>query len=96
MSIRTIFQIRLSGWPDTRVQPLACLCGLIQEGIVTSLKMISPAVVILAAIALVATCGTGSEAHARKAVKQSAVQAPAPQPVKMRYYGGPKSPMYPG
>jgi hypothetical protein len=52
----------------------------------------APAVVgLLAAVALVlAGCASG-EAEKRRGEVQ-----PPPKPVKLRYYGGPKSPMYPG
>jgi hypothetical protein len=56
--------------------------------------------ILMGAIALVeASCADSAAARKTLAVK---VNTPRPQeeqaqnPVKLRYYGGPKSPMYPG
>jgi hypothetical protein len=59
------------------------------------------AVLLASAIALIIAAGTGGEAKQRMAIKKNAYAqaAPAPlqqqKPVKLLYYGGPKSPMYP-
>lgn len=47
------------------------------------------------AIAVIAAGCSGSEAGARKAAVVKASAAPQEKPIKLRYYGGPKSPMYP-
>jgi hypothetical protein len=55
--------------------------------------------VMVAAMAV--GCGSG-EARARKRARpifhifHAAQSVPLEKPVRMRYYGGPKSPMYPG
>jgi hypothetical protein len=59
-----------------------------------------PAVWLAGAIALVIAAGTGSEARQRKVVtaaKAYAQDTPVQQqkPVKLRYFGGPKSVMSP-
>jgi hypothetical protein len=68
-----------------------------QERLLWSLIAIPGAIVLLAAIS------TNSEARARHStgiVRHSTVMMPATvqqqKPIKLRYYGGPKSPMYPG
>lgn len=46
----------------------------------------------------VAVGSTASYAHAHRAKVKSVMAAPQPAPVqqvRLRYYGGPKSPMYP-
>jgi hypothetical protein len=46
----------------------------------------------------VAVGSTASYAHAHRAMAKSVVEAPQSAPVqqvRLRYYGGPKSPMYP-
>jgi hypothetical protein len=59
-----------------------------------------PILILMGAIALVeASCADSAAARKALAVKAN---TPRPQeeqaqkPVKLRYYGGPKSPMYPG
>ena len=51
---------------------------------------------LASAIAVVAAGCSDSEAGARKAAVVKANAAPPEKPIKLRYYGGPKSPMYPG
>jgi hypothetical protein len=53
-----------------------------------------PALVGLLAIAIVASCVT-NDAGARKTALAKSVAAQQEKRVKLRYYGGPKSPMYP-
>jgi hypothetical protein len=58
-------------------------------------------IVLAGAFAIVAAGCIGSDARARKAAvtkaNSSPIQSHQPEkPIKMRYYGGPKSPMYPG
>ncbi len=50
------------------------------------------------AIALIMASCANSDATARKAAltKATATQTQEQKPVKLRYYGGPKYPMYPG
>jgi hypothetical protein len=52
----------------------------------------------VAVVALVAAGCSSSEAGNRhKGARQGIVEVqPSPKPIKMRYFGGPKSPMYPG
>jgi hypothetical protein len=54
-----------------------------------------PLIWLVGAIALIAAGCANSEAAARK--KKALTVSPAPQekPVRLRYYGGPKSPRYP-
>jgi hypothetical protein len=59
------------------------------------------AIVLAGAFAMIAAGSINSDARARKAAVTKAGAAPIQsqqpeKPVKMRYYGGPKSPMYPG
>ena len=59
------------------------------------------AIVLAGAFAMIAAGCINSDARARKAAVTKASQAPIQsqqpeKPIKMRYYGGPKSPMYPG
>jgi hypothetical protein len=66
-----------------------------------SKRISSFAIVLAGAFAMIAAGSINSDARARKAAATKAntppVQAQQPEkPVKMRYYGGPKSPMYPG
>ena len=60
-------------------------------------KVLRVAGLVGAVAVLVAGCISGS-ADARKAAqwKSSTQSQPEEKPVKLRYYGGPKSPMYPG
>jgi hypothetical protein len=59
------------------------------------------AIVLAGAVAMIAAGCINSDARARKAAATKAIAAPMQsqqpeKPIKMRYYGGPKSPMYPG
>jgi len=54
-----------------------------------------PTILLAGAIALIAAVGTNSEAGARKAVLKKASTIQQAKPIKLRYYGGPKSSMYP-
>jgi hypothetical protein len=57
-----------------------------------------PIIWLATAVAVIAAGCTNSDAGTRKAaLMKAASAAPAPQekPVKLRYYGGPKSPRYP-
>jgi hypothetical protein len=60
-----------------------------------------PAVWLAGAAVVTMAVGATGDALARRAVKKAhasvAALAPAPQqkPVRLRYFGGPKSPMYP-
>jgi hypothetical protein len=59
------------------------------------------AIVLAGAFAMIAAGCISSDARVRKAAvtKESTapIQSQQPEkPIKMRYYGGPKSPMYPG
>jgi hypothetical protein len=57
--------------------------------------LIWPTICLASAIAvIVAGCGN-SDAGARKAALMKANAAPQEKPIKLRYYGGPKSPTYP-
>ena len=61
----------------------------------------SLAIVLAGAFAMIAAGCSSSDARARKAAATKASTAPVQsqqpeKPIKMRYYGGPKSPMYPG
>jgi hypothetical protein len=47
------------------------------------------------AIALIVAGCTNSDAGARKAALMKASTAQQQKPIKLRYYGGPKYPMYP-
>jgi hypothetical protein len=49
----------------------------------------------LAVIALLAAGCTNSDAGVRKAALKAST-TPQQKPIKLRYYGGPKYPMYPG
>jgi hypothetical protein len=68
----------------------------------TSPKTIgSFAIVLAGAFAMITAGCISSDARARKAAVTKASASPIPsqqpeKPIKMRYYGGPKSPMYPG
>jgi hypothetical protein len=68
------------------------------ESIMKSSKAISSVIVgLIAAVALVWAGCASSEAGTRKGVKHHSAEAQTTaKPVKMRYFGGPKSPMYPG
>jgi len=63
-------------------------------------RIVRPLIIgLFGAISLIASGCTNSDAGARKAalMRASAAQKQQPQkPIRMRYYGGPKSPMYPG
>jgi hypothetical protein len=55
-----------------------------------------PAIIwLLGAVALSTTSCTNSDAGARRAALRDAAAAQEQKPVKLRYYGGPKYPMYP-
>ena len=59
------------------------------------------AIVLAGAFATIAAGCISSDARARKAsatkASTSPIQSQQPEkPIKLRYYGGPKSPMYPG
>jgi len=59
------------------------------------------AIVLAGAFAMIAAGCVNSDARARKAAVTKASTAPIQsqqpeKPIKLRYYGGPKSPMYPG
>jgi hypothetical protein len=54
-----------------------------------------PAVVGLLAIAMIIASCVTNDAVARKTTPAKAVATQQEKPVKLRYYGGPKSPMYP-
>jgi len=54
-----------------------------------------PIILVAGVIALTAAAGTNSEACARKAALTKAITTHQEKPIKLRYYGGPKSPMYP-
>jgi hypothetical protein len=59
------------------------------------------AIVLAGAVAMIVAGCFSSDARARKAAPAKASTAPVQsqqpeKPIKMRYYGGPKSPMYPG
>jgi hypothetical protein len=44
-----------------------------------------------------AGCSSSEAGYRHKGARQGIVEVqPPPKPVKMRYFGGPKSPMYPG
>jgi hypothetical protein len=67
----------------------------------TERPLISPAVWLASALALIVTADTSAEAKrlatiAKKTYAHAAL-APLPkqEPAKLRYYGGPKSPMFP-
>ncbi len=53
---------------------------------------------LVAVVALVvAGCSSSEAGYRHKGARQGIVEVqPPPKPVKMRYFGGPKSPMYPG
>jgi hypothetical protein len=52
------------------------------------------AVGLLATAMIIASCAT-NDAGARKAAPAKTAATQQEKPVKLRYYGGPKSPMYP-
>ena len=59
------------------------------------------AIVLAGAFTMIAAGCINSDARARKAAVSKASAAPIQnqqpeKPIKLRYYGGPKSPMYPG
>jgi hypothetical protein len=59
-------------------------------------KLLSGRIILLASVfALVAASCTSSKAGAHKAGLAKAGTAQQEKPIKLRYYGGPKSPMYP-
>jgi hypothetical protein len=60
-------------------------------------RIVRPLIVgLVGAISLIAAGCTNSDAGARKAaLMTSAAQEQPQKPIRMRYYGGPKSPMYP-
>jgi hypothetical protein len=52
---------------------------------------------LVAVVALVAAgCSSSEAGYRHKGARQGIVEVQPPKPVKMRYFGGPKSPMYPG
>jgi hypothetical protein len=57
--------------------------------------VIWPSICLTAAIALIAASCTYSDAAARKAVPMKASTTQQEKPIKLRYYGGPRYPMYP-
>jgi hypothetical protein len=57
--------------------------------------VIRPSICLTAAIALIAASFTFSDAAARKAVPMKASTTQQEKPIKLRYYGGPRYPMYP-
>jgi hypothetical protein len=64
-------------------------------------RIASFAMVVAGALAMIAAGCINSDARARKAavakVSTAPIQSQQPEkPIKLRYYGGPKSPMYPG
>jgi hypothetical protein len=54
-----------------------------------------PTIWLAIAFALIMGGCTHSDAGARQAALMNASAAPQEKPIKLRYYGGPKSPMYP-
>lgn len=55
-----------------------------------------PAIIwLLGAVGLIVASCTNTDAGARKAALRDAASAQQQKPVKLRYYGGPKYPMYP-
>jgi hypothetical protein len=56
--------------------------------------LIGPAVWLASAIAVIAAC-SNSDAGQPKAAQMKATTIPQEKPIKLRYYGGPKYPMYP-
>jgi len=59
------------------------------------MRLIWPSVWLACTIAVIAAGCTNSDVGARKAALMEASAAPQEQPIKLRYYGGPKYPMYP-
>ncbi len=55
-----------------------------------------PIILLAGAFALILVSCTNSEAGAHKTALTKAATARQEKPIKLRYYGGPKSPMYPG
>jgi hypothetical protein len=55
-----------------------------------------PTILLAGLIALIAIAYANNEAGARNAVLKKAGTTQQEKPIKLRYYGGPKSPMYPG
>jgi len=58
-------------------------------------KLLGRPAILVGVIALIAAACTNSEAGARNAVLKKASTTPQEKPIKLRYYGGPKSPAYP-
>jgi hypothetical protein len=58
-------------------------------------QAIWPTICLAGAIALIAGGFTCSDAAVRKAAPMKASTQQQQKPIKLRYYGGPKSPMYP-
>ena len=54
-----------------------------------------PAIWLASAIALIGAGCSSSDTDARKAAFAKAKAAPPEKPIELRYYGGPKYPMYP-
>jgi hypothetical protein len=57
--------------------------------------LIWPAVGLASAIAVIAAGCASSDAGPPKAAQMKANAAPQDKPIELRYYGGPKYPMYP-
>jgi len=55
-----------------------------------------PTILLAGLIALIAATYANSEAGARNAALKKASTTQQEKLIKLRYYGGPKSPMYPG
>jgi hypothetical protein len=58
-------------------------------------RLSRPMIWLASAIAVIAAGCTNSDAGARKAALMKASAVQPEKPVKLRYYGGPKSPRYP-
>jgi hypothetical protein len=57
--------------------------------------LIWPTIWLASAIAIIAAGCSNSDAGARKTALTKANAVPQEKPIKLRYYGGPKYPMYP-
>jgi hypothetical protein len=55
-----------------------------------------PIILLAGVFALILVSCTNSEAGAHKTALMKAATAQQDKPIKLRYTGGPKSPMYPG
>jgi hypothetical protein len=58
-------------------------------------RLIWPAVWLASAIAVIAAGCSSSDAGSPKAAQMKANAAQQEKPIKLRYHGGPKYPMYP-